>query len=207
MQKISRGGRILWYDGKNAGREAVSGVKKRTWIVLWALALALAAVFLALVLPGLLKAPEQAQESADIPACEAGDLLECRHYLGKSAEALALPEEALGAQRLYGVAALEGTLFGAPAYGTVYFAGRGAQGEALASAVYLHSQALSYKECFDALRERFGEPFAQGEELFTGAGSGTALWSKFRAEESVIELSGTSVHRDVSLSLRAEDTY
>ena len=182
-------------------------MKKRALIALWALALVLLAVFLVLWIPTLKPSPEPVRESADIPAYTAGDLLACDAWLGQTAQALGLPDEVLGAQRLYGVAALEGTVFGEPAYGTVYFSGPGAQEDKACSAVYLHSQALSYRACFDALCALYGEPFAEGAEGFSGPADGTALWSKFRTAAGILELSGTSVKKDVSIAIRLEDTY
>ena len=194
----------MWYDGRSRDGKEVFAVKKRVLIALVALAAVLAAVFLALVLPGLNAGEETARESADIPPFAAGDLLACRDWIGKSADELALPDAVLGAQRLYSIVAVEGTLCGAPGYGTAYFSGTD---ETVVSAVYLHSRSLSYASCFEALRALYGEPFEQGEETYSGPVSGTALWSKFRIGECILELTGTTREDSVSLSLRPHDTY
>ncbi len=197
----------LWYDGESGSKQGGRSMKKPAKIIFGVLAAALAVTFFILALPEIFAPPEPPRESADIPAFSAGDLLACRSYLGKSADALHFPEEVRGAQRLYSIVALEGTLFGVPAYGTVYFSKSDGSGEALANAVYLHTQALSYKACFAALCETCGEPYAQGEESYTGPAEGTALWSKFHADGCIIELTGTTRARDVDLAFRLTETY
>ena len=181
-------------------------MKKPVKIALIALAVVLAAVFIVLALPEIFTPAEAPRESADIPAYQAGDLLRCQSFLGKSAGELDLPEAVLGAQRLYSIVALEGTLFDVPAYGTVYFSLTDGSGKDTAGAVYLHAQTLSYNSCFDALCAKYGEPYEQGEELYTGPADGTALWSKFRSPDCIIELTGTTRTPDIDLAFRLTET-
>ena len=182
-------------------------MKNPVKITLVVLAVVLAAVFFVLAVPEIFVPAEAPRESADIPAYQAGDLLTCQSFLGKSAEDLDLPEAVLGAQRLYSIVALDGTLFGVPAYGTVYFSLTDGSGRETAGAVYLHAQTLPYKTCFDALCALYGEPYEQGEELYTGPADGTALWSKFRSPDCIIELTGTTRTPDIDLAFRLTETY
>ncbi len=136
------------------------------------------------------------------------DILECRHYIGKTCEEVGIPgsvirKESYGLPQTYA----DGKIFGIKDYGIIYFSKDSEGNIGPAESMWIHVKGIGFEECREELRKLFGEPVSEGEEPYVEVNGGAVMWADFRDGGFEIRLSNASEREycEISISLKGDE--
>ena len=130
------------------------------------------------------------------------DILECRHFIGKTAEEAGIQEylirkESYGLPQTYA----DGQIFGLKDYGIIYFSKDYEGNTGPVESLWIHIKETGFEECREALQKLFGDPVSEGEEPYVEANGGAVMWADFRDDEYEIRLSSASEREYCEISI------
>lgn len=136
------------------------------------------------------------------------DILECRHFIGKTAEEAGIQEslirkESYGLHQTYA----DGQIFGLKDYGIIYFSKDYEGNTGLIDSLWIHVKGIGFEKCCEALQKLFGDPVSEGEEPYVEANGGAVMWADFRDGDLEIRLSNASEREycEISISQKQMD--
>lgn len=136
------------------------------------------------------------------------DILECRHFIGKTAEEAGIPDDVIKKES-YGLPQVyaDGQIFGSKDYGIVYFAKDSDGNTGAIDSLWIHVKETGFEKCQEELQKLFGDPVSEGEEPYVEANGGAVMWADFIDGEYDIRLSNGSEREycEISISLKSSD--
>ena len=114
------------------------------------------------------------------------DLLQTFDWMAKTPEELGIDDKYIDSMNI----AVEGKLFAVPAYGDIYFDPT-RQMESIINEVvlYISDEDLSFYDCLDLLKEKYGKAYLSGEEPYVAVNGGAVNWYRYYTGKGVVHIS------------------
>ena len=114
------------------------------------------------------------------------DLLQTFDWMSKTPEDLGIDDKYIDSMNI----AVEGNLFGAPVYGDIYFDPTRQMESILDEVVlYISDNDLSFFDCLNHLKERYGKAYLSGEEPYVAVNGGAVNWYRYYTGKGIVHIS------------------